>query len=82
MRIFSRTRTDSDKQSADSLKYFLFSPKFLNRRIFKDRASATRSWLRWFCPLPSDRAIPGLWQCSVCISAHATILLKICLSVP
>ena len=31
-------------------------------RIGKDRDPAKQSLLRWPCPLPSDRAIPGLWQ--------------------
>ena len=31
-------------------------------RIGKDRAPAKQSLLRWPCPLPSDSAIPGLWQ--------------------
>ena len=46
------------------LDFFLykFSPNPLIDRIGKDRAPATQSLLRWPCPLPSDRAISGLWQ--------------------
>ena len=39
-----------------------FSPNPSIGRIGKDRAPAKQSLLRWPCPLPSDRAIPGLWQ--------------------
>ena len=42
--------------------FYKFSPNPLIGRIGKDRASAKQSLLRWPCPLPSDRAIPGLWQ--------------------
>ena len=39
-----------------------FRPNPLIGRIGKDRAPAKQGLLRWPCPLPSDRAIPGLWQ--------------------
>ena len=42
--------------------FYKFSPNPLIGRIGKDRALAKQSLLRWPCPLPSDRAIPGLWQ--------------------
>ena len=42
--------------------FFKFSPNPMIGRIGKDRAPAKQSLLRWPCPLPSDRAIPGLWQ--------------------
>ena len=44
--------------------YFLnkFCPNLLNGGIHKDRAPAKQSLLRWPCPLPSDRAIPVVWQ--------------------
>ena len=42
--------------------YFLIFPNLLNGGIHKDRAPAKQSLLRWPCPLPSDRAIPVLWQ--------------------
>ena len=42
--------------------FYKFSPNPLIGRIGKDRAPAKQSLLRWPCPLPSDRAIPGLWQ--------------------
>ena len=42
--------------------FYKFSPNPLIGRIDKDRAPAKQSLLRWPCPLPSDRAIPGLWQ--------------------
>ena len=42
--------------------FYKFSPNLLNGRNDKDRAPAKQSLLRWPCPLPSDRAIPGLWQ--------------------
>ena len=42
--------------------FYQFSPNPLIGRIGKDRAPAKQSLLRWPCPLPSDRAIPGLWQ--------------------
>ena len=42
--------------------FYKFSPNPLIGRIDKDRAPAKQSVLRWPCPLPSDRAIPGLWQ--------------------
>ena len=41
---------------------FFFSPNPMIGRIGKDRALAKQSLLRWPCPLPSDRTIPGLWQ--------------------
>ena len=45
-----------------SIFFNKFSPNPLIGRIGKDRAPAKQSLLRWPCPLPSDRAIPGLWQ--------------------
>ena len=39
-----------------------FSPNPLIGRIGKDRAPVKQSLLRWPCLLPSDRAIPGIWQ--------------------
>ena len=42
--------------------FYKFSPNPLIGRIGKDSAFAKQSLLRWPCPLPSDRAIPGLWQ--------------------
>ena len=42
--------------------FYKFSPNSLIGRIGKDTALAKQSLLRWPCPLPSDRAIPGLWQ--------------------
>ena len=42
--------------------FYKFCPNPLIGRIDKDRAPAKQSLLRWPCPLPSDRAIPGLWQ--------------------
>ena len=42
--------------------FYKFSPDLLNGRIHKDKAPAKQSLLRWPCPLPSDRAIPDLWQ--------------------
>ena len=40
--------------------FYKFSPNPLIGRIGKDRAPVKQSLLRWPCPLPSDRAIPGL----------------------
>ena len=42
--------------------FYKFIPNPLIGSIGKDRAPAKQSLLRWPCPLPSDRAIPGLWQ--------------------
>ena len=44
--------------------YFLkkICPNLLNGGIDEDRAPAKQSLLRWPCPVPSDRAIPVLWQ--------------------
>ena len=41
---------------------FLFCPNLLNGMIHKERAPAKQSLLRWPCPLPSEDAIPVLWQ--------------------
>ena len=51
--------------AGDRLQLFFinkFSPNSLIGRIGKDRTPAKQSLLRWPCPPPSDRAIPGLWQ--------------------
>ena len=42
--------------------FYKFCPKLLNGGIDEDRAPTKQSLLRWPCPLPSDRAIPVLWQ--------------------
>ena len=60
----------SDKIDRASLKkqfmpitfFYKFCPNLLNGGIDEDRALAKQSLLRWPCPLPSDRAIPVLWQ--------------------
>ena len=46
----------------DIFFFFTFVRTFLNVGIDEDRAPAKQSLLRWPCPLPSDRAIPVLWQ--------------------
>ena len=48
--------------STSSEFFFLFCQKLLNGRIHKDRDPAKQNLFRWPCPLPSDRAIPVLWQ--------------------
>ena len=42
--------------------FYKFCPNLLSGGIDEDRALAKQSLLRWPCPLPSDRAIPVLWQ--------------------
>ena len=42
--------------------FYKFCSNLLNGGIDEDRAPAKQSLLRWPCPLPSDRAIPVLWQ--------------------
>ena len=45
--------------------FYKFCPNLLNggqSLNYKNRAPAKQSLLRWHCPLPSDRAIPVLWQ--------------------
>ena len=42
--------------------FYKFCPNLLIGGIGEDRAPAKQSLLRWPCPLPSDRAIPVLWQ--------------------
>ena len=42
--------------------FYKFCANLLNEGINEDRATARQSLLRWPCPLPSDRAIPVLWQ--------------------
>ena len=46
----------------DAIFLYKFRPSLLNRGSHKDRANAKQRLLRWPCPLPSDRAIPVLWQ--------------------
>ena len=48
--------------SSEVIFFYKFCPNHLNGGIDEDRAPAKRSLLRWPCPLPSDRAIPVLWQ--------------------
>ena len=59
-----REITVNSRNDVKSACFFLnkFSPNPLIGRIGKDRAPAKQSLLRWPCPLPSDRAIPDLWQ--------------------
>ena len=59
------TKTDLVLIKSKRRKYFFFYKFSTNPfigRIGKDRAPAKQGLLRWPCPLPSDRAIPGLWQ--------------------
>ena len=42
--------------------FIKFCPNLLNGGIDEDRAPAKQNLLRWPCSLPSDRAIPVLWQ--------------------
>ena len=48
----------------DIFFFYKFCQNLLNGGIHKDRAPAKQSLLCWPCPrpLPSDRAIPVLWQ--------------------
>ena len=53
---------DWQRDDDDDLFFYKFCPNLLDEVIDEDRAPAKQSLLRWPCPLPSDRAIPVLWQ--------------------
>ena len=44
------------------IAYFLILSEFFEWKDSRGQSPAKQSLLRWPCPLPSDRAIPVLWQ--------------------